>query len=319
MDHAGLHLRRPRRRREKRRGRRCRVSVAEPMRLPRSQRVELGKDGPAERSSIASHQYAPQTRGTCGTTRLARAWRQTLRKWIMTALKREMIERVKADKRRRRSSASSIRSARPCFLVQSFTVSPTSTSIDGSGHGDHELIVAKTLAGRSRERWMSYLDRPNDFLIYSNDLHEIRILDRAIRFARAEIVCLVQDDDLIPRDTAWLERALQQLSNNPRLAILGGFMGFESFDPNPAKARRIWEETSSGSAPRQYLPHFIRRIARGARWLGVLVLRSRRPGICFDTSFVAAWRTLPGRLQLRPVQGPRSLWRRRRAVYSRTT
>ena len=52
---------------------------------------------------------------------------------------------------------------------------------------------------------MSYLDRPNDFLIHSNDLHEIRILDRAIRFARAEIVCLVQDDDLIPRDGAWLE------------------------------------------------------------------------------------------------------------------
>jgi ABC-type maltose transport system permease subunit len=55
---------------------------------------------------------------------------------------------------------------------------------------------------------MSYLDRPNDFLIHSNDLHEIRILDRAIRFARSDIICLVQDDDLIPRETDWLEAAL---------------------------------------------------------------------------------------------------------------
>ena len=107
--------------------------------------------------------------------------------------------------------------------------------------GDHELIVCEDGSlDESREKWMSYLGRPNDFLIQSNDLHEIRILDRAIRFSRAEIICLVQDDDLIPRDPAWLERALRQFSKSPRLAILGGFMGFESFDPDPAKAKRIW-------------------------------------------------------------------------------
>jgi hypothetical protein len=78
-----------------------------------------------------------------------------------------------------------------------------------AGTSEPPLIVCEdgSLDG-SHEKWMSYLDRPNDFLIHSNDLHEIRILDRAIRFARSDIICLVQDDDLIPRETDWLEAAL---------------------------------------------------------------------------------------------------------------
>jgi glycosyltransferase involved in cell wall biosynthesis len=109
------------------------------------------------------------------------------------------------------------------------------------GLGEHELIVCEdgSLDG-SHDKWMSYLDRPNDFLIHSNDLHEIRVLDRAIRFARADIVCLVQDDDLIPREAGWLKAALGFFADHPDLAILGGFQGYESFDPDPAKAKRIW-------------------------------------------------------------------------------
>ncbi|HZA92193.1 MAG TPA: glycosyltransferase family A protein, partial [Gemmatimonadales bacterium] len=145
----------------------------------------------------------------------------------MTALDEEMIRRVKADKKRRRSSAFKYQD-RPglAFIVQSFNrVSNIEQLIHGlRSMGEHELVVCEdgSLDG-SPEKWMSFLDRPNDFLIHSNDLHEIRILDRAIRFARADIVCLVQDDDLIPRETDWLNSALGQFSDNPRLAILGGF------------------------------------------------------------------------------------------------
>lgn len=218
------------------------------------------------------------------------------REVIMMALERQMIERVKADKRRRRSSAVRYQD-RPelAFIVQSFNrVSNIDQLIDGlRDMGDHELIVCEdgSLDG-SRERWMSYLGRPNDFLIHSNDLHEIRILDRAIRFARAEIVCLVQDDDLIPRDTAWLERALRQFSNNPRLAILGGFMGFESFDPDPAKARRIWGGDEFRFVHHVNIgPYFIRRQCYEA--LGGWEYSFSdvgEPGICFDNELcLRAW------------------------------
>ena len=214
----------------------------------------------------------------------------------MTALDPEMIERVKEDKERRRRSVTEYQDRpRLAFIVQSFNrVSNIEQLIGGlRGLGDHELIVCEdgSLDG-SAEKWMSYLDRPNDFLIQSNDLHEIRILDRAIRFARADIVCLVQDDDLIPRDTGWLESALGQFADNPRLAILGGFMGFESFDPDPAEARRIWGGEQFRFVHHVNIgPYFIRRSSYEA--LGgweYSFSQVGEPGICFDNELcLRAW------------------------------
>jgi glycosyltransferase involved in cell wall biosynthesis len=161
-----------------------------------------------------------------------------------SAVDRQTIERVKVYKARRRTSPARYRDRpRLAFIVHSFNrIANIDQLIGGLRNlGDHELIVCEdgSLDG-SPEKWRSLLDRPNDFLIHSNDLHEIRVLDRAIRFARSDLVCLVQDDDLIPRETAWLNAALERFAAHPDLAILGGFQGFESFDPDPAKARRIW-------------------------------------------------------------------------------
>jgi hypothetical protein len=182
----------------------------------------------------------------------------------MTALDQEMIERVKAQKMRRKSSAMAYQDhPRLAFIVQSFNRMSNIEQLVGGLRrmGQQEMIVCEdgSLDG-SREKWISYLDRPNDFLIHSNDLHEIRILDRAIRFSRAEIICLVQDDDLIPRQSDWLELALVQFSTYPQLAILGGFMGFESFHPDPAKARRIWGGNQFRFVHHVNIgPYFIRR------------------------------------------------------------
>ncbi|HVD22061.1 MAG TPA: glycosyltransferase [Lapillicoccus sp.] len=182
----------------------------------------------------------------------------------MSALDPDMIERVKADKRKRSSSTDLYQeSPRLALILQSFNrISNIEQLVDGVRRlGDHELIVCEdgSLDG-SHEKWMSYLTRRNDFLIHSNDLHEIRILDRAIRFARSEIVCLVQDDDLIPRDTNWLDSVLEQFANNPRLAIVGGFMGFDSFDPDPAMAKRIWGDEDFRFVHHVNIgPYFIRR------------------------------------------------------------
>jgi glycosyltransferase involved in cell wall biosynthesis len=214
----------------------------------------------------------------------------------MTAIDREMIERVKADKTRRRSSAYEYQDQpRLALIVQSFNrISNIEQLIDGiRSLGNHELIVCEdgSLDG-SHEKWMSYLDRPNDFLIHSNDLHEIRILDRAIRFARSDIVCLVQDDDLIPRETDWLDSALGHFANNPKLAILGGFQAFESFDPDPSKAKRIWGEPEFRFVHHVNIgPYFIRRpiyeLVGGWQYSFSEV---GEPGIGFDTELcLRAW------------------------------
>jgi hypothetical protein len=139
---------------------------------------------------------------------------------------------------------------------------------------------------------MSHLVQPNDFLILSNDLHEIRILDRAIRFASADIICLVQDDDVIPHETGWLDCALGEFKKHPNLAIIGGFMGFHGFDPDPGNVKRIWTE-----APFQFVdhvnigPYFIRKQHYEA--LGgwdFTFSRVGEPAICFDNELcLRAW------------------------------
>jgi len=213
----------------------------------------------------------------------------------VTAVDSKLIERVKAAKARRRSSARYCEQPRIAFIVHSFNrvlnVYQIFTRLRRLGN--HELIVCEdgSLDG-SREKWASHLVRPNDFLILSNDLHEIRILDRAIRFARAEIVCLVQDDDLIPRGTDWLDTALAQFHTYPNLAIIGGFMGFGSFHPDPRKSKPIWER-----APFQFVhhvnigPYFIRKQHYEA--LGgwdYSFSHVGEPGICFDNELcLRAW------------------------------
>src|SRR5215217_4431984 len=284
MDHARLYRRGPRRCRQERGGRGNRVPAAEPLSLPGPQRVEPGEDGPAERPSATAHQHpSPE-----------RPWAREGR--VMTALDREMVERVKEDKRRRRSSAG-VYQDRPrlAFIVHSFNRIANIEQLIGGlrGLGEHELIVCEdgSLDG-SHEKWMSYLDRPNDFLIHSNDLHEIRILDRAIRFARSDIVCLVQDDDLIPRETGWLEAALGDFTDHPGLAILGGFQGYGSFDPDPAKAKRIWGGDRFRFVHHVNIgPYFIRR--RHYELLGGWEYSFSgvgEPGICADNELcLRAW------------------------------
>src|SRR5262245_26481236 len=69
-----------------------------------------------------------------------------------------------------------------------------------------ELIVCEDGSwDGSLEEWDTLLTRRNDFLLRSNDLHEIRAYDRGIRLSSAPIVCLLQDDDLLPDDGRWLD------------------------------------------------------------------------------------------------------------------
>ncbi len=214
----------------------------------------------------------------------------------MSAVGPEVIERVKTGKALRGGLPRQYRDQSPvAFVVHSFNrIANIDQLMAGLGRqGEHELIVCDDgSVDGSREKWLSHLNRPNDFLIHSNDLHEIRILDRAIRFARAEIICLVQDDDLVPPQTDWLQLALEQFSRFPDLAIMGGFMGFRSFHPDPDRARPVW-----GRAPFQFVthvnigPYFVRKQHYEA--LGgwdYSFSRAGEPGICFDSELcLRAW------------------------------
>ncbi len=168
-----------------------------------------------------------------------------------------------------------------------------------------ELIVCEdgSLDG-SAEEWLRRLTHPNDFLLRSNDLHEIRAYRRAIDFGRSEIVCLMQDDDRPPKDGRWLADALDLFENYPRLAILGGWMGFMDFfmwpynspwllpdrsaipfeDPHTGRSFMFVENVNIG-------PYLVRKSAYTD--LGGFDLRFSKPGspgICFESELCyRAW------------------------------
>ena len=133
--------------------------------------------------------------------------------------------------------------------------------------------------------------RPNDFLVLSNDLHEIRILDRAIRFASADVNCLVQDDDRIPRGPSWLNSALELFEKHPKLAIWAGSWDFT------ASIRILEGCGASGKRSFQFVdhvnigPYFIRRehyLQMGG--FDLSYSRAGEPGICFDNELcLRAW------------------------------
>jgi hypothetical protein len=150
--------------------------------------------------------------------------------------------------------------------------------------------------------------RPNDFLILSNDLHEIRILDRGIRFAGADVVCIVQDDDQIPPGTAWLENALAAFRQHEQLAVVGGFMGFNGFDPDPENVQRFWGEGTFQFVDHVNIgPYFIRK--KHYELLGgwdPSFSAAGEPGICFDNELcLRAWMEgLQVGYQFAPFKGP---------------
>lgn len=143
------------------------------------------------------------------------------------------IDRIKSRKAQQSASGLSFKDhPRVSVIVQSFNQVRNIDDLEARLRRTcaDELIVCEdgSIDG-SHEQWVSRLTQPNDFLIHSNDVHEIRAYSRAIDHARGEFICLLQDDDRPPKDGSWLSNGLDIFTYYPKLAVLGGWCGFNRY------------------------------------------------------------------------------------------
>lgn len=112
------------------------------------------------------------------------------------------------------------------ILIQSFNNKSNIEHIVNrlSKEYEHEIIVLEdgSIDG-SLERWDENLTRRNDFLIRSNDLHEIRAYTRGVQMSQGKYICLLQDDDKYPDSHHWLSRATNLFDSFPDLGAIGGW------------------------------------------------------------------------------------------------
>jgi glycosyltransferase involved in cell wall biosynthesis len=185
------------------------------------------------------------------------AWARSLRaagrlwRWKLFIRPRSgTVEAINARKAEQRLGRTYVEHPAVSVVVQSFNQVKNVAELEARLRRTcpHELIVCEdgSLDG-SLEAWLDRLTGPNDFLLRSNDIHEIRAYDRAIGYARGEIVCLMQDDDRPPADGVWLAEALDLFARYPRLAVLGGWCGFNEFFDEEFNAP--WLPTGAGSIP----------------------------------------------------------------------
>ena len=89
-----------------------------------------------------------------------------------------------------------------------------------------EIIICEDgSSDGSLEEWSSVLRDTRHFIIRSNNLHELRAYNRALRISSGEFLLLLQDDDLLPPTQEWINDALKLFHTYPKLGILGGYIG----------------------------------------------------------------------------------------------
>jgi hypothetical protein len=143
------------------------------------------------------------------------------------------IEKIKRWKAQQNASGPSFKDhPRVSLIVQSFNQAQNIDALEPRLRltcADELIVCEDGSIDGSHEQWMTRLNRPNDFLVHSNNIHEIRAYSRAIDHARGEFICLLQDDDRPPKDGSWLSRGLDFFTYYPKLAVLGGWCGFNGY------------------------------------------------------------------------------------------
>ncbi len=129
---------------------------------------------------------------------------------------------------------------------------------------DEIIVMDDGSIDESSADWQELLTEPNHFLFRSNDLFEIITYDRALRHTNAEFVCLLQDDDKLPKDDRWTRRALELFEQFPDLLILGGFYAVDMLPRTdvPVAEPMVLEEDGDVQGVAGLFSHRISRFPR---------------------------------------------------------
>lgn len=89
-----------------------------------------------------------------------------------------------------------------------------------------EIIVSEDgSTDGSLHDWKTVLPDNNHFIIRSNNLHELRSYNRALRIASGDIIVLLRGNDRLPETDEWIRNAQQLFAALPDLGVLGGYIG----------------------------------------------------------------------------------------------
>lgn len=133
-------------------------------------------------------------------------------------------------------------------IVQSFNHRANIANISGSLKKSsvvEEIVICEDgSTDGSVSEWHEALPGDNHFIIRSNNLHELRSYNRAMRLSSGDVVVLLQDDDLLPYDDAWLKNAISLFEMYPNLGLLGGYIG-QTWNPDTGKGKEFGEQIST--------------------------------------------------------------------------
>lgn len=218
-----------------------------------------------------------------------------------------------------------------CAILQSFNHAPNIPRIADalkSNPAIQEIIICEDgSTDKSLEAWTAALNGSKHFIVRSNNLHETRCYNRAMRMSSAEFFVLMQDDDLplpLPvsadEDTPgpnWVTEALELFDADPKMGVLSGFIG-QLWEAD--KGYEFGEQTSSHGGtrkgPTRRIPFLSKRTYKPfmyveCGWIAPLFIRARalhriggldvalfkqgEPGVWQDcvlsyTAWTAGWR-----------------------------